>query len=116
MAMNVNLQGCEIKIKIGDEIKTFNSDRELDDYIYNHRATLEAMLDGKIDKTFAQIEDPFNSAIATFDLAIEESKKIHAKTRNTANVNSKEKIGTMATTRFNHTLGSPNNWRLPIAD
>ena len=63
MAVNVNLKGCEIKIKIGDEIKIFRSDRELDDYIYNHRATLEAMLDGKIDKTFAQIEGAFESVV-----------------------------------------------------
>ena len=116
MAMNVNLKGCEIKIKIGDDIKVFTSDRELDDYIYNHRATLEAMIDGKIDKTFAQIENPFNSAIATFDLALEESKQIHNKTRNTANVSTKEKIGTMAVTRFNHSFGRIGNWKLPIAD
>ena len=114
--METNAKGCIIKIKIGDEIKEFKSDRELDGYLYDHRETLSQMLDGKLDKTFSIIEDPFNNAVATFDSAVEESRNIHNVTRNTASIEERDKIETMATTRFVHQYGLPDDWSRPIID
>ena len=112
--METNAKGCIIKIKIGDEVKEFKSDRELDGYLYDHRETLSLMLDGKIDKTFSIVEDPFTKAVAVFDAAKIESGNIHSITRNSASVDTKEKIGTMATTRFVHNAGMPDDWSKPI--
>lgn len=108
--MGKSANGCRIIVKIGDETKTFYSDRELDDYLYNHRETLLPMLEGKIDKTFSSIEDGVTKANVQMKEVVDFGKKVkHAATAGT-----RYDPKYVAVTHFIQNAGLPSNWRKPI--
>lgn len=117
--MTVTKKDCTIKIKLdnGEDI-TYHSDKELDAFLYERRASFEEIFDSvEIDKTFSISADPVIETSAR----LRESEKptlqavyAHAeKTKKAIDAREMAAIGT--TTMYKH-VGNTDKWTLPLTD